>query len=921
MAHLLWWAVPLVGLACVLIASYSALTHRRFPNANEPLSELLPGRSVGQTFVARYPNLSGVEVRLGTYGRGSQPSTSSLVLHLREAPGLPNLATARLPAGQIIGENPWYLFSFAPQAASQGKSYYIEIESPDAAPGTALTLFWWRALLGTDPVATGSAYLDGKPAKGDLAFGLRYSPSPVTAWLQVARAASVNFPLPLIALMALMALAGVVMAGWALRKRAYRTEARSSRARLPFSSLAAALLVGLAHGLLLMFAIPPWQAPDEYAHFAYVALLDRNGLDDAQVKSSFLAHGAQDRPLAETVNASMARHDFTRRVAGYTHPGLPTDTGPVLLQEVRQPATYYWISAAAMRTLRAIGLPLDPYTNPESALSVIRGVSVALSLLVIALAWLAGVLLSHRHHRAIDAAFSPDPAPLARLPLLLPLGVALLPMRAFTDSVANNDVLAELAVSALFVVLVALLRWPHTLYAVPLALLAGVLTAAGAATKATALAAALPLLALGLAAWLGMLASRTLERRGRYSQARLALPVALLLPVVALVGLFLALEPGGTAAGWEISREPVLRPPRVSSATAIDGEHVIELAGTPGSSAASQVLVPRMLHPGFDLTVTGWARLPESVPPEPTRQAGARLIVRAGNAEVGVGGAMFAAPGEWAPITVTAKIEESGEPVTLWLSAESDNRPVQFDGLSLRAEKLTRPWPGPIHTLGLLNGSAEVEALSLRPALAALLPTDVAQMAHVLPNPLAYNLQALWSDYALTMFRSFWGNFGWFSLPLPEPLYAILALATLVSLVGIAAHALARRRRWGAPEWLGLISLGALAGAIVVAFARQTTLSVVTGVPAYPQGRYLFVLVVPILWLLISTLLSLWASAWSLMRGLSEHSPRRSPGYPAQTSGAQPHEPFAWGAWLMLNALLSFAAYCLLALVAPYYYG
>ena len=75
-----------------------------------------------------------------------------------------------------------------------------------------------------------------------------------------------------------------------------------------------------------------------------------------------------------------------------------------------------------------------------------RVVSVLLSLGIVVLAWLAAGLLAPGNRW---------------LRVLLPLGVALLPMHAFTVSVANNDVIAEVAASALFVALVALLRWPQ----------------------------------------------------------------------------------------------------------------------------------------------------------------------------------------------------------------------------------------------------------------------------------------------------------------------------------------------------------------------------------------------------------------------------------------------------------------------------
>jgi hypothetical protein len=179
-ASLVRWLVPLLGLAWVLTLNYGALTHKRYPGVNGSVGELLAGESVGQTFVSRYSDLSGVELQIGTYGYGQQPSPAPLVLHLKAAPGEgPDIATVSLPAGRILGDNAWHLFSFPPLPDSRGKSYYIEVESPGARPGAALTLFSWKPAPVGDIYRNGALYRDGVPWPDDLGFGLRYSPAPL----------------------------------------------------------------------------------------------------------------------------------------------------------------------------------------------------------------------------------------------------------------------------------------------------------------------------------------------------------------------------------------------------------------------------------------------------------------------------------------------------------------------------------------------------------------------------------------------------------------------------------------------------------------------------------------------------------------------------------------------------------------------
>src|SRR2546423_7081856 len=94
-------------------------------------------------------------------------------------------------------------------------------------------------------------------------------------------------------------------------------------------------------------------------------------------------------------------------------------------------------------------------------------------------------------------------------------------MRAFADSMANNDVLAELAVSGLVVAIIALLRWARGLRGVALA--AGVVAIAvvSLGTKSSALAAAVPLAGLGLVAWLCELIAPGIKASRAGTRARL----------------------------------------------------------------------------------------------------------------------------------------------------------------------------------------------------------------------------------------------------------------------------------------------------------------------------------------------------------------------------------------------------------------
>ncbi|HYP42177.1 MAG TPA: hypothetical protein VEX13_17605, partial [Chloroflexia bacterium] len=685
----LWWLIPLIVVACVLLASYTALANRRFERINGLPGELLPGQTIGQSFVSRYPNLSGVELRIGTYRQGGGPANATLVLHLRASPTPgPDLAVATLQRGVPLDENPWYTFSFPPIPDSQDKPFYIEVESPDAEPARALTLFWWRHVAGGDPYAYGTAYQDGQPQEADLTFGLRYSPSPLAAWAQAARAVSPNFPPLALIVLFLLIITGAL---WAMIRlpgilrdpeRRYRWLARWS--------LPVVLAIALVNGLIYVLLIPPWQGPDEQGHFAYAVLLEKQDLDDSLVQAR-LAEGVGDHALLATINASMVRHDFSRRVAGHSAPGAPVDVGDALYWQVRQPAPYYWLCAAALRLTRAAGIEADPYTQPESALRVMRIVSLALSLGVIALAWLAGTLLSRE---------GKDPW----LSLLLPLTVMLLPMHAFVASVANNDILAELAVSALFATLVALLRWPTGVRGVLLAALAVVIALAGTATKSTAIAASLPLLTFGGMAWLAMLAHQAAKKSPRKG-VQVGAPGAVVLLIFALAaGLMLAaFEPQARAAGWQTSYYPIQYARRSAESASRDGSFVIELAGT---ERASQLLLPPVYHPALEVSFSGWARLTAD-DGAPTTEAKASISALEGGRKAGPVEVTLDPSGSWTLITGTARISESAEQVGLEIGVEVTGGTVQFDALTFDAEGVSRPWNDPAFPIKLVNPSAE----------------------------------------------------------------------------------------------------------------------------------------------------------------------------------------------------------------------
>lgn len=107
---------------------YTAVVFERVVVAGEPL---LPKQRVTQKFRAYAPNLSGLELLIGTFGR---TNTCEVVVHLDD------VATTRVNAS-TMSDCAFYTFHFPPVAHSAGREFTFWIEAPDAAPGDAITIF------------------------------------------------------------------------------------------------------------------------------------------------------------------------------------------------------------------------------------------------------------------------------------------------------------------------------------------------------------------------------------------------------------------------------------------------------------------------------------------------------------------------------------------------------------------------------------------------------------------------------------------------------------------------------------------------------------------------------------------------------------------------------------------------------------
>jgi hypothetical protein len=244
---------------------------------------------------------------------------------------------------------------------------------------------------------------------------------------------------------------------------------------------------------------------------------------------------------------------------------------------------------------------------------------------------------------------------------------------------------------------------------------------------------------------------------------------------------------------------------------------------------------------------------------------------------------------------------------------------VQFDDLSIQVSPTGAPWNDPIYRPLLLDPSAEEPPTVLNDAVKRVVPDEVEAMADAVANPQVFDKTALSQDYAGFEYQTFWGSFGWVTIYLPAIFYIVLGLLSLAALAGLVVRVIGHGwSRWAS---LGTVALISLAATILISFAKQMSLLAYTGLPADPQGRYLFVLSIPIAWLLLVGLGELWAvgsGQWAVAEdGRKTKDERR------RTT----NEVFALHTthyallWLWAIAITFFAAYCLLALIMPFYYS
>ncbi|MBN1136651.1 MAG: DUF2142 domain-containing protein [Anaerolineae bacterium] len=528
------------------------------------------------------------------------------------------------------------------------------------------------------------------------------------------------------------------------------------RDRLPRQPrlLYAILALALAHGLLYLALIPPWQHYDEPSHFEYVRLIAERG--------ELPRIGDYDLAMRREIAASMLAFDFWK---GSEAPAFDLQSGPppdIGISQMYHPPLYYLLLAGPQL--------LVARSSVETQLYLARLCSVFLSLVVVASAYglVAELFPSRRWLPAAVAGF-----------------IALLP--PFTDlmSSVNNDTGAAAAASLLLWASIRLLRRGATWRRVAVIL---VLAAVCLAVKNTSGVIAITVLGILPAAWLWPLRPSWLWRG-----------LALLMLLIALV----TCTWGGQAAYWQSHKSAAAFNRLTTDALLGRSTLVLSSRDRRFPLAVIQELersVGRNLH-GHTITIGAWLRAAQET------ESAVQFCLRDKSSQQWF--TVQATP-EWEFHAITANVALDARSVGLYIALAAEEQTVYLDGLVLidgeappdlaptfDTERAEAGWWGALRFTNLLrNGSAEEVWPGLRPWIGnrEVFRESMATLFHSVWDWRRTGW-VYWPEIQL-LFQSFWGRFGWNHLALPEAYFYPLALATVAGGLG-AGIGLVRRARKG----------------------------------------------------------------------------------------------------------------------------
>lgn len=603
--------------------------------------------------------------------------------------------------------------------------------------------------------------------------------------------------------------------------------------------LAVLLLLALAHGLAYALIVPAWQAPDEPFLYEYAALTAALGR---------MPRGADHSPaLDERILASLNRQHFWT----YTLPGKVVEAPQTmeaaleLFRMPRQgngdPPLYFALAALPLRA--------TAHWLPEVQVRLLRILNAALLPLLVLCAYGAAVELRAAGARDAPAGGSaastqPPPGPMSLVPLATASLLALHPMLAFVGASAGNDGLASVLSAGFFWAGMRAIGRGVTARRMVVLLL---LLLSALLAKRTALPLLLPA-ALIVAGWLARQSPRrTLGRlqpadrtvafvalgrsRGAAGRPGRTGP-AIILASLAAAGLLAWQYDWRTAAGWSDADTgaPAVRYWQADG----QGPSLSLEAGDGVAQLLPAVASDRIRGGSLRFGARAWS----------DGEAAGRLIVHTDRQTHEI---MFDAGSRAAQVETSATVYPENTRVTVEL--RSDRGRLYVDDLWSRSDTFDVLANGSIDLPGLKPGSPLATLAGYLRLPDLLWAIGSGGLVGALPE-----------DWGALLFASFWGEFGWMSLPFVRASAWIAALAVfcIVGLGGIlvwlGSRGASRRQR---------LQVGALA-AVAATAPALLTLNALTS-PSYEalqQGRYLFPVIVPLTILLSLGHASLVPPGW-----------------------------------------------------------
>ncbi|MBN1537134.1 MAG: hypothetical protein JW908_10420 [Anaerolineales bacterium] len=553
-----------------------------------------------------------------------------------------------------------------------------------------------------------------------------------------------------------------------------------SNNRLEIIIIFSVFLMGLMHGLVYVFAMPPWQYNEEPSHFEYAWLIAS--------RLSLPEYPAYDQEKRREIAASMIERKFYT-VLGFL-PDLNATDEPIWIgTNVTGALPLYHIIAA-------IPLRLILNANVETQLYVLRLLSLLMFELVLLIAYLVA-----------SEFFPPGHA----LRWLTPASMALLPSFVHLMTSVNNDVGATLMFSFFILAAVRLIK-----YGMNISRLMGLLVAAALCclTKNTVIVA-LPL--AFLAAWLALIKSR----------GALVLGIVL---IVGAVGAIFGIFAWGDAAYWyRASIQSATS--RVSTDQAPWGRHAFMVEANPEDVKAS---VFRQLLPasatealrGKKVTLGAWIWADQPV------QGTLPAIFDGYNVQTQPVQLTVVPIFHWMTVQVPADaprvevrliapaLEEGVQPVKIYydgIMVVTGKWPGSETPVFLNAQAKRGSWGERMFVNPVRNSSAENAWLYIRPWFEAL-TQKIPWLAHLSPNELLASVadvatsRWLYTATIKKLFETFWAKFAWERISISPIGYQIL---TVISLLGLLACTIFSPSRYiRAPfqvkvtlTWLGIATL------------------------------------------------------------------------------------------------------------------